>query len=302
MLVQGVSSDELALGFLPFAYYEENKDKLKLVPVDDGKADNGAGPVLPSARDDSDGTYQPLSRPVFIYVSKKAAERPEVQKFVEFYLDAGRALVREVGYVGLAPHAYKLVGERFADRTPGSAVRWRREHGRRDHRAAARQGTAADEQARRCVRRRLERDHRVRAVRCARRSRCCTTAGIILVLTVETVEFLREVPIVEFLTGTEWTPLFADTALRRPAARGRHAARLGHRDGWWRCRWGCSRAIYLSEYAPDALRRVVKPVLEMLAGRADGGLRLLRADVRDAAPAARRSRSCRASTRSARAS
>ena len=49
VLVQGIASDELALGFIPFAYYEENQDKLKLVPVDDGKADNGDGPILPSA-------------------------------------------------------------------------------------------------------------------------------------------------------------------------------------------------------------------------------------------------------------
>jgi phosphate transport system substrate-binding protein len=120
VLVQGVSSDELGLGFLPFAYYEENRDKLKLVPVDDGKADNGAGALLPSAESIRTGTYQPLSRPVFIYVSTKAAERPEVQKFVEFYLAEADTLVREVGYVGLGPAAYQLVGGRFGRRVTGS--------------------------------------------------------------------------------------------------------------------------------------------------------------------------------------
>jgi phosphate transport system substrate-binding protein len=120
VLVQGVSSDELALGFLPFAYYEENQDKLKLVPVDDGKADNGAGALLPSAESIRTGTYQPLSRPVFIYVSTKAAERPEVRKFVEFYLAEADTLVREVSYVGLGPAAYQLVGERFGKRVTGS--------------------------------------------------------------------------------------------------------------------------------------------------------------------------------------
>ena len=120
VLVQGVSSDELALGFIPFAYYEENLDKLKLIPVDDGKADNGAGPVLPGPETIRTGTYQPLSRPVFIYVSTKAAERPEVQKFVEFYLNQADALVREVNYVGLGQAAYQLVGERFAGRVTGS--------------------------------------------------------------------------------------------------------------------------------------------------------------------------------------
>ena len=76
MLVQGVGSDELALGFLPFAYYEQNKDKLKLVPVDDGKAKRTATARSPEPETIRNGTYQPLSRPLFIYVSKKAAERP----------------------------------------------------------------------------------------------------------------------------------------------------------------------------------------------------------------------------------
>jgi phosphate transport system substrate-binding protein len=120
VLVQGVSSDELALGFVPFAYYEENLDKLKLVPVDDGKADSGTGAILPSPDTIRTGTYQPLSRPVFIYVSTKAAGRPEVQKFVEFYLAHAEDLVREVNYVGLGEAAYELVSERFSGRVTGS--------------------------------------------------------------------------------------------------------------------------------------------------------------------------------------
>jgi phosphate transport system substrate-binding protein len=120
VLVQGVSSDELALGFIPFAYFEDNADKLKLVPVDDGKADNGAGAIMPSPDTIRTGTYQPLSRPVFIYVSRKAAERPEVQKFVDFYLAQADTLVPEVNYVGLGADAYMLVAERFAARTTGS--------------------------------------------------------------------------------------------------------------------------------------------------------------------------------------
>jgi phosphate transport system substrate-binding protein len=120
VLVQGVSSDELALGFIPFAYYEENVDKLKLIPVDDGKADNGAGPVVPGPESIRTGTYQPLSRPVFIYVSRQAAERPEIEKFVQFYLAEAETLVREVNYVGLGDTAYQLVGDRFAGRVLGS--------------------------------------------------------------------------------------------------------------------------------------------------------------------------------------
>jgi phosphate transport system substrate-binding protein len=120
VLVQGISNDELALGFLPFAYFEENAGKLKLVPVDDEKADNGGGPIAPSPDTIRTGTYQPLSRPVFIYVSTRAAERPEVQRFVEFYLNSADELVREVNYVGLGANAYTLVGERFSSRATGS--------------------------------------------------------------------------------------------------------------------------------------------------------------------------------------
>ena len=121
VLVQGVSNDELALGFLPFAYYEENAARLKLVPVDDEKADNGAGPILASPVTIKDGTYQPLSRPVFIYVTTKAADRPEVQRFIEFYMQNAEELVREVNYVGLGPEIYALVTDRFAKRVTGSA-------------------------------------------------------------------------------------------------------------------------------------------------------------------------------------
>jgi len=120
VLVQGISNDELALGFLPFAYYEENAARLKLVPVDDEKADNGAGPILASPESIKTGTYQPLSRPVFIYVSKKAAERPEVQQFVEFFMKNAETLVREVNYVGLGPEIYGMVTDRFAKRHTGS--------------------------------------------------------------------------------------------------------------------------------------------------------------------------------------
>jgi phosphate transport system substrate-binding protein len=114
VLVQGISGDELALGFFGLAYYEENKDKLKLVPVDDGNPDNGAGPILPSQETVRGGTYRPLSRPLFIYLSAKALDRPEVKAFVDFYLSKGSALVREVGYVPLSPREEQLVRDRYA--------------------------------------------------------------------------------------------------------------------------------------------------------------------------------------------
>jgi len=120
VLVQGVSSDDLALGFIPYAYVESNQGKLKLVPVDDGKADNGDGPLTPSAETVQNGTYQPLSRPLFIYVARKAADRPEVQRFVASYFDAS-ALIREVGYVELTPQIYDLAKRHFAERKVGTA-------------------------------------------------------------------------------------------------------------------------------------------------------------------------------------
>jgi phosphate transport system substrate-binding protein len=120
VLVQNISTDELALGFLPLAYVEQNQSKLKLVPVDDGNPDNGKGPITPTADTVRGGTYQPLSRPLFIYVARKAADRPEVQRFVQAYLDSA-SLMREVGYVELTPQIYDLARKHFSDRRVGTA-------------------------------------------------------------------------------------------------------------------------------------------------------------------------------------
>jgi phosphate transport system substrate-binding protein len=120
VLVQGVSSDELALGFLPLAYVEQNKAAMKIAPVDDGKKETGDGPIVPTAETVRNGTYQPLSRPLFIYVSRKAADRPEVQRFVDSYFTAGE-LLREVGYVELTTEIYDLAKKHFADRRVGTA-------------------------------------------------------------------------------------------------------------------------------------------------------------------------------------
>jgi phosphate transport system substrate-binding protein len=115
VLVQGVSGDEGSLGFFGFAYYVENTERLKLVPID-----GGAGPIAPSPTTINDGTYAPLSRPVFIYVSKAAVERPEVQAFVDFYLENAATLSAEVGYVGLSEELYEIAGKRLAKRVTGS--------------------------------------------------------------------------------------------------------------------------------------------------------------------------------------
>jgi phosphate transport system substrate-binding protein len=120
VLVQGVSRDEGGLGFFGLAYYEENSDKLKLVPIDDGNPDNGKGPIAPTAETVGTGTYQPLSRPIFIYVSKSAARRPEVIAFVEFYLQKGETLVKDAKYIPLPAKAYELALKRFKSGTSGS--------------------------------------------------------------------------------------------------------------------------------------------------------------------------------------
>ncbi|MBN1774543.1 MAG: PstS family phosphate ABC transporter substrate-binding protein [Deltaproteobacteria bacterium] len=120
VLVQGIATDELALGFFGFAYYDENRDKLKLLPVDDGKPDNGDGPVAASLEAIRNGTYQPLSRPLFVYVAVKSLERPEVAQFVEYYLAEGVPLVAEVGYVPLPERAYPLALQRVRERRAGS--------------------------------------------------------------------------------------------------------------------------------------------------------------------------------------
>lgn len=111
VLVQGITNDENALGFFGVAYYEQNKDKLKLIPIDG---------VLPSATTIIDGTYQPLSRPLFVYVSKTAADKPEVDRFMKYYLQQASRLVPEVGYIGLPGNSYRLAEEKFVKRTSGS--------------------------------------------------------------------------------------------------------------------------------------------------------------------------------------
>jgi len=110
VLVQGVSGDINALGFFGYAYYLANVDKLKLVPVD-----GGDGPVSPSMETINNGSYSPLSRPIFIYVSKQSAARPEVRAFTEFYIDQAAVLAAEVGYVALPESDYQASREQFAN-------------------------------------------------------------------------------------------------------------------------------------------------------------------------------------------
>ncbi len=117
VLVQGIAGDENALGFFGFAYYDENRDRLKIVPID-----SGDGPVRPSQRTINNGTYSPLSRPLFIYARDASAERPEVREFVKFYLNNAPALAAEVGYVALPPGVYSAGLERFEKGVTGSVL------------------------------------------------------------------------------------------------------------------------------------------------------------------------------------
>ncbi len=120
MLVHGIHGDLYALGFFGLAYYEKNKDKLKLVPIDDGNDSNGKGAILPSLKTVNNSTYQPLSRPIFIYVSKKSAAKEEVSDFINFYLENADELTREVGYIPLPASIYSDALKKFSARKTGS--------------------------------------------------------------------------------------------------------------------------------------------------------------------------------------
>ncbi len=117
VLVQGIATDKYALGFFGVAYYEENKDKLKLVPVVNPHTGK---PVLPSEQTVKDGSYQPLSRPIFIYINYKSIDKPEVKEFVEFYMKNGAKLSKQVGYIPLPGDIYKKSLERFNKKEKGT--------------------------------------------------------------------------------------------------------------------------------------------------------------------------------------
>jgi phosphate transport system substrate-binding protein len=118
VLVQGVSGNVGGMAYFGYAYYEENKDKLRAIPI---IAKGSTTPVLPSPEAVMNGTYQPLSRPLFIYVNATAAAfRPEVKAFVNFYLENAPTLVKEVKYVPLPSDDYVAVTEHFKALKPGT--------------------------------------------------------------------------------------------------------------------------------------------------------------------------------------
>ncbi|MBM4409108.1 MAG: PstS family phosphate ABC transporter substrate-binding protein [Chloroflexi bacterium] len=109
-LVSGIAKDVNGFGYFGFAYYEENADKLKLVEID-----GGSGCVAPSRETIADGSYAPLSRPLYIYPSTQSLNRPEVAAFMQFYVDHASALAAEVGYVELPPDRLQKAKDALAE-------------------------------------------------------------------------------------------------------------------------------------------------------------------------------------------
>lgn len=127
VLVQGVAGNVGGLAYFGYAYYEENKDKLRAIPI---SAKAGSPAVMPSPEAVKDGTYQPLSRPLFIYVNATAAAfKPEVKAFVNFYLENAPKLVAEVKYVPLPSDDYAAVKEHFKAMKPGTGFSGKNEVG-----------------------------------------------------------------------------------------------------------------------------------------------------------------------------
>jgi phosphate transport system substrate-binding protein len=115
-LVQGVENNKNAIGYFGYAYYIAHKDKMRAIPIVNPKGKE----VSPSIEAVNDGSYSPLSRPLFIYVRDTAAKRAEVAEFIKFFLTDGAELAKEVGYVPLPPQAYKLALDHFSNGKMGT--------------------------------------------------------------------------------------------------------------------------------------------------------------------------------------
>ncbi len=119
IIVQGVAADADSLGFFGYAYYQENQHKLKVVEIDSGE-----GCIAPSPNTIADNSYQPLSRPEFIYINKSEADRLDVKAFVEFHLNPKHQyLISEVGYVPLSESVMTVVRNRYEQGKVGSAFK-----------------------------------------------------------------------------------------------------------------------------------------------------------------------------------
>ena len=126
VLVQGVSRDVNAIGYFGYAYYAENMARLKALPIVNPKTDKA---VAPAEKTVIDGTYQPLSRPIFVYVKVKSLDKPEVKEFIEFYMKNASKLTQEVKYVPLPANAYTGNLEHIAKKKYGSVFGGKNEVG-----------------------------------------------------------------------------------------------------------------------------------------------------------------------------
>ena len=125
-LVKGVATNKNAIGYIPLSYYEENKNSMRVVPVVSTKTKKA---IVPSRTTVENGSYEPLSRPLFIYVSEAAYKKPEVKAFTEFYLSKASALVPEVKQVPLPAAVYDLVKGHVAKGKVGTAFKGHSEVG-----------------------------------------------------------------------------------------------------------------------------------------------------------------------------
>jgi phosphate transport system substrate-binding protein len=116
VIVQGVANSAGGMGYFGLAYFEENRSRLRALAVD-----NGSGPVEPSVANTENGSYAPLSRPMFIYVNAAALRRPQVQQFVQYYVNNAGRLAAQVGYIPLPASAYQAYLQRVQRRTQGTA-------------------------------------------------------------------------------------------------------------------------------------------------------------------------------------
>lgn len=119
VLVQGIEGNKYALGYIPFAYYAPHMARMKAVSIQWDK-NKVKEPVLPSLENVLAGIYNPLSRPLFIYVNRKSLDKPEVKEFVEFYLKNASVLAKEVKYLPLPDKAYEMGLQRFNERKTGT--------------------------------------------------------------------------------------------------------------------------------------------------------------------------------------
>ena len=126
VLVQGVAGDVNAIGYFGYAYYAENQGKLKALPIVEK---DGKPAVGPSEATVLNGSYQPLARPIFIYVNAKSLAKPEVKKFVDFYMANASKMAKEVKYVPLPADAYKTASDHIAKGKKGTVFGGKNEVG-----------------------------------------------------------------------------------------------------------------------------------------------------------------------------